>query len=233
MLVAMSDQRERPRRSVEWPVAGEGLRERKKRLTRQRLSDTATAMFLERGFDGVRVSEIARACGVSETTAFNYFPTKESLILDRWEGTSAGLRDALADRSSRPVTAVVRLLAQEIAALTGWLGAQDDFARAADEYRRFGELLHSTPSLSAHQHATTEWLIGEAAGVLAERVDARPSDPEPLIVANALIGLWRVQARSITAHLASAATPRALADAVAADVEQAARVLDTGLSDWS
>lgn len=43
----------------------EGLRERKKRLLRQRLSDTATEMFLERGFDAVRVSEIAQACGVS------------------------------------------------------------------------------------------------------------------------------------------------------------------------
>ena len=63
---------------VEWPVPpsaprGEaaeagGLRERKKRLMRQQLSDTATRMFMERGFDGVRVTEIAEACGVSEKT---------------------------------------------------------------------------------------------------------------------------------------------------------------------
>ena len=53
------------RPQVEKPEA-EGLRERKKRLMRQRLSDTATEMFLERGFDAVRVSAIAQACGVSE-----------------------------------------------------------------------------------------------------------------------------------------------------------------------
>ena len=46
----------------------EGLRERKKRLMRQQLSDTATAMFLERGFDAVRVTEVAAACGVSLAT---------------------------------------------------------------------------------------------------------------------------------------------------------------------
>ena len=40
---------------------------------------------MERGFDAVRVAEIAEACGVSEKTAFNYFPIKESLILDRLE----------------------------------------------------------------------------------------------------------------------------------------------------
>ncbi len=54
----------------------EGLRERKKRLMRQQLSDTATQMFLARGFDAVRVTQIAEACGVSEKTVFNYFPTK-------------------------------------------------------------------------------------------------------------------------------------------------------------
>ena len=39
----------------------EGLRERKKRLMRKQLSDTATAMFLERGFDAVKVAEVAEA----------------------------------------------------------------------------------------------------------------------------------------------------------------------------
>jgi len=46
-------------------VPGEGLRERKKRLTRQLISDTATTMFLERGFEEVRVAEVAAACNVS------------------------------------------------------------------------------------------------------------------------------------------------------------------------
>lgn len=60
-----------------------GLRERKKRLTRQRISGEATALFLERGFDEVAVAEVARAAGVSTMTVFNYFPRKEDLFLDR------------------------------------------------------------------------------------------------------------------------------------------------------
>ena len=50
---------------------------------RQQLSDTATDMFVQRGFDAVRVSEIAAACGVSEKTVSNYFRTKESCC---WTG---------------------------------------------------------------------------------------------------------------------------------------------------
>src|SRR6202045_3982528 len=107
------------------PDAG-GLRERKKRLMRQQLSDTATRMFLERGFDAVRVAEIAAACGVSEKTVFNYFPTKESLILDRLEATMAPLRTGLAEPGVAPVEAAMRILDAELSAMTSWLADQDD-----------------------------------------------------------------------------------------------------------
>src|SRR6202161_4744728 len=90
--------------------SSEGLRERKKRQMRRQLSDAATGLFLERGFDAVRVAEVAAACGVSEKTVFNYFPVKEALILDRLEGTMAALRDGLADRAVAPVEAVLRIL---------------------------------------------------------------------------------------------------------------------------
>jgi AcrR family transcriptional regulator len=114
-------------RTVEWPVppapgseapgAG-GLRERKKRLMRQQLSDTATRMFMERGFDGVRVTEIAEACGVSEKTVFNYFPTQESLILDRLEATMASLGSGLSDPRVPPVEAALRILDSHRASAT-------------------------------------------------------------------------------------------------------------------
>ena len=59
------------------------LRESKKKETRQRISDTATALFYVHGFEAVTVDEIAVAAKVSKMTVFNYFARKEELILDR------------------------------------------------------------------------------------------------------------------------------------------------------
>jgi AcrR family transcriptional regulator len=211
----------------------EGLRERKKRLMRQQLSDTATEMFLERGFDGVRVAEIAAACGVSEKTVFNYFPTKESLLLDRWDTTMALLRTGLAEPGVSPVEAALQILADELGAMTSWLAMQDDPARAIAAIQRFGHLTRSTPSLRAHQHDMTDRLIAVAAEILAERAGMSPDDPEPQIAATALLGLWQIQFQSLRKHLDRTCTPAQVHEAAIADVTRAARLLDTGLASFA
>lgn len=58
-----------------------GLRERKKRETWHLLMTTALDLFEERGFDNVSVAEVADKAGVSKATVFNYFDTKEDLVV--------------------------------------------------------------------------------------------------------------------------------------------------------
>jgi AcrR family transcriptional regulator len=60
-----------------------GLRERKKARTRQVIADAAARLFAERGYERVAVSDVARAAEVSEQTVYNYFQTKEQLVVDR------------------------------------------------------------------------------------------------------------------------------------------------------
>ena len=207
----------------------ESLRERKKRLMRQQLTDTATLMFMERGFDAIRVAEVAAACGVSEKTVFNYFPTKESLILDRLEGTMAGLRAGLSDSGADPVEAVLRALDGELTAMTSWLAGADDQAGAAAEMRRFGALIQASPSLRAHQSDMMDQFVAVAAGILAERSGLAADDPEPQITATALLGLWRIQFLSLSKHLDGTRTAAQVHQAVTADVLRAARLIRAGL----
>ena len=222
----------------------DGLRERKKRVMRQQLSDTATRMFLERGFDSVRVAEVADVCGVSEKTVFNYFPVKEALIMDRLEGTLAALRTGLGDRRRGPVEAVLVILARELEGMTGLPAGPGDAgpgdagagrdsgpeeAVRRQAIRRFGDLIRATPALRAYQADMMERSISVATGILAARAGLTPDDPEPQIAARALLGLWRVQADSLRKHLDHAATPARLHELVTADVRRAARVVETGL----
>jgi AcrR family transcriptional regulator len=58
----------------------EGLRARKKRLTREAIFATADRLFTERGFENVTVAEIADAANVSVKTVFTYVSGKEELI---------------------------------------------------------------------------------------------------------------------------------------------------------
>ena len=209
----------------------EGLRARKKRLMRQQLSDTATRMFVERGFDAVRVAEVAEACGVSEKTVFNYFPTKESLVLDRLEVTMASLRTGLAEPAVPPAEAALRILDRELSAMTTWLNSQDDPAEAAEAIRRFGDLIRATPSLRAYQSDMMDQFVSLAAEILAARAGMQADDPEPQIAARALLGLWHVQGESLRKHLSGA--PGQVREMVTADVRRAARLIDSGLSSFA
>jgi AcrR family transcriptional regulator len=212
---------------------GEGLRERKKRLMRQLISDTATLMFLDRGFDEVRVSEVADACGVSEKTIYNYFTTKESLLLDREEAMTRDLRRALGPHgsASSPVDAIVALITDHVRQLFDYLDDERGGPPDLSPLVRFAEMIEQTPSLRAAQRDMMDRLVEVGAEAMAARAGMNPDDPEPQIAADALLGLWRVQFRALKKYAGSDHTVAEIRELVIAEIRRAARLIDTGL--WS
>ena len=69
-----------------------GLRERKKRETREALARAGLELFVERGYDATTLADIAEVAGVSTRTIFAYFPSKEDILFASFET----MRDALA-----------------------------------------------------------------------------------------------------------------------------------------
>jgi AcrR family transcriptional regulator len=208
-----------------------GLRERKKRLLRQQLSDTATRLFIDHGFDAVRVADIAEECGVSGATVFNYFQTKEALVLDRLAATMESLPAGLTAPGVGPIEAALHLLAQELHLMTDVFSSQDDPRTAATAVLQFGDLIRATPSLRAYMSDMMDQCVSVAAGLLADRAGLSPEDPEPQIAARALLGLWHVQAESLRKHLRGNDLNRIQQD-VTEDVRRAAHLIGVGLNSF-
>ncbi|MEW9552536.1 TetR family transcriptional regulator [Nonomuraea sp. NPDC050783] len=75
-----------------------GLRERKKQETRIALSWAAIKLTVERGFDNVKVEDIAAEAGVSHRTFNNYFSSKGEAIAARHLDRAVQIADELRSR---------------------------------------------------------------------------------------------------------------------------------------
>lgn len=60
----------------------ESRRERKKRLTRQRIVLAAIRLFDEKGYEETTVAQVAEAADVDPKTFFNYFRTKDEVLFN-------------------------------------------------------------------------------------------------------------------------------------------------------
>ncbi len=205
----------------------ESLRQRRRRELRQQLSDVATQMFLEHGFDSVRVADVARACGVTEATVFNHFRSKESLLVDRWDVAIESVRSKLADLRVAPLDAMLVVLEDELAFLMSPSSDAHPHGGVAN-LRHFRKLVESTPSLIAHERAALDRMTDTTAAALAGRRECSPDDPEPWIMAAALTGLWSVLYRSLRHALATDDIPL-IRNTVCRDVRRAAATLRQGL----
>ncbi|MFD5585072.1 MULTISPECIES: TetR/AcrR family transcriptional regulator [unclassified Streptomyces] len=170
----------------------EGLRERKKRQTRQYISDVATGLFLERGFDAVTVAEIADAANVSVNTVYNYFPAKEDLFLDR----SAGVVDRLArwvrgrDVGESAARAVLRELREEVEAVSPRVGLMEG-------YSRFMRVIHEAPTLRSRLWMLQQDSHDNLRAALADETGAAAGDPLPDLMAGQICWIYETVFASI------------------------------------
>lgn len=203
-----------------------GLRERKKQRTSELVSQTATALFLRHGFDNVSVADVAAAAEVSKKTVFNYFPTKEDLVLFR-------IRDhtdepARVVRAREPGESPVAALRRHF--LAG-LAERDPFTGLADgeEFLAYQSMVMSTPSLKLR--LMEQWLNSEA--TLAEALAEALGEPSDGIVPSAVAGQITAVQRTLVVRnlerILAGATPDDVHAECAAEAEVAFGLLEKNL----
>ncbi|MFE2373123.1 TetR/AcrR family transcriptional regulator [Streptomyces sp. NPDC059398] len=180
----------------------EGLRERKKRRTRQYISDVATGLFLERGFDAVTVAEVAEAAEVSVNTVYNYFPAKEDLFLDR----SKGVVDRLAryvrgrDRGESAAGAVLRELRDQVTAVSPTVGL-------IEGYDRFLRVVQEAHTLRSRMWHIQQESLANVETALREETGAAVSDTLPTLMAGQLSWIQSTLMEWIGGELVSGRAP--------------------------
>jgi AcrR family transcriptional regulator len=206
-------------------TVSEGLRERKKRETREAIASAAMGLFVARGFDAVTVADVGRAAGVSEKTVFNYFPAKEDLVLHGGVERLEALVEAIRTRPSG--TSLVAPFREHTMSFI-------DQVRSGPV-----ESIVAVPRLVAGSKGLRERLFlaweQEAAllaPVIAEQAGEREDDLVPAVVARTLAWTHRLVFRSAFRRLLEGEDQRA----VAADLREQARdaydLLERGLAGY-
>ncbi|MEU8683579.1 TetR/AcrR family transcriptional regulator [Streptomyces sp. NPDC048611] len=168
-----------------------GLRERKKRRTRDALIRAALELFTEQGYEATTIDEIAEAVNVSQRTYFRYFANKEDVAFAVQEMVEARFVEELLARPA----AEAPLTALRTAVTTAW----DDIAGTIESvipvelYIRSFRMIESTPALIAAHLRRSSGLEEEIARLIARRegldVD---TDPRPRVLVAAFGGVMRV-----------------------------------------
>ena len=187
-----------------------GLRDVKKARTRAHISEVATALFLQRGFDAVTITEVAEAAEVSKMTVFNHFPRKEDMLLDREPEAHALLIEAVRSRPAgvSPLRAL-RDLAVDLAE------QQHPLSGVAEHVEPLLRLVRRSPALVARGRELLGDLERVLAGLLIEATgldpDSATAEPARLEAATVIASYRIVCAGSLTRILAGTA-PHDLVD---------------------
>lgn len=158
------------------PIA-QSLRERKKQKTREAIQREATRLFQKQGYEETTIEQIAAAVEISPSTFFNYFRTKEDVVLyDAYDPMVLTLFQARP--SEEPLSESVRAVLDQ---LTGTLERDREIILARSR------LLLETPDLRAKLWSEVERAQVFFGVMLAQRTGRNADDFEFRVVAIALV----------------------------------------------
>jgi len=160
-------------------------RTRKRLVTRQAISDAATRLFMERGFDRVTIDEIAEAADVGRMTVFNHFPRKEDMFFDRGREAHDVAFEAIRSRS--PGTSPIEALGE----LAHRMADQREpaFPLFVDT-QAFVETAQASEALKARARQMRDDFIRFLAPVLAKIADRPSDDADAYLAAGLITSAW-------------------------------------------
>jgi len=159
-------------------ASGPGLRLRKRSQTKADLTEAALELFRTRGFRATSVDDIAAAAGVSRSTFFRYFGSKEGVLFARGDDVAKEMMKRLIARppSEGPLQAFEEVLVDLARERAGTYARESETA--------FNEMLRSDATLRIKSFMQTDRWIRVLADCFARRrQDDSPIGPEDRLAA--------------------------------------------------
>jgi len=158
------------------------MRERTRRLAQTELTAVAQDLFLEHGYEQTTVDQIAAAAGMSKRTFFRYFPSKDDLVIGKYDLFGDRMADALDARpDDEPVWESLRRVFDIALDYV-----QDDHQRARNDAME--AIVRSTPQLYAGYleklQRVQQLLIGRVAARIGSG-EAADGDPRAAAIVGA------------------------------------------------
>ncbi|GAB3612873.1 TetR/AcrR family transcriptional regulator [Humibacter ginsengisoli] len=151
---------------------GESLRERKRRLVRQRIIQAADELFAANGYDSVSVTDIAAHADVGRTTFFRYFGDKAEVVFAHEEDILERITQFAAAEAVAPARTAAEAVAQLRAIVVALCAYASD---NIDGYALHYELVEKHLELRAHDALKTQLIADRFAELLVGRGTSEPT----------------------------------------------------------
>ncbi|MET9240726.1 TetR/AcrR family transcriptional regulator [Nonomuraea sp. NPDC003709] len=204
----------------------EGMRERKKRETRQRIADVAMGLFMAKGFDNVTVAEVARTADVSVNTVFNYFGTKEDLFADRQDVAIDLAPQVLRERE--PGESVVGAFRRDFFDALDTRHWRYGFSQGSDVFAR---IVGEAPSLVAKLREMHEKREDALTRALADELEADADDLTPRLVATHILSTTRILTHSSVRRQLAGEQWESIEPDLRAQADKAFDLLESGIGE--
>lgn len=175
-------------------TAEPGLRERKKAQRRERILAEATRLFDRQGISATTMADIATASGISPATVFNYFGSKDSIILAMIsEGVARAYETGFIEPPAQAKSSFDHILVQMFCDVV-----RHTFQIAPPRVWRFAEsgvIRHPDTALALEYQSIETRLIGAIAKFLSayELEFTSKEQPDHLVLAQVFHDTWNAE----------------------------------------
>lgn len=150
---------------------------------RAQVSEMALDLFLENGYEQTTVDDICAVAGISRSTFFRYFPSKEDVFMSTTSAAAEELSHALRQRpDDEPPWAALRHALDPLIA---------HYAAQPERARRLAELARTTPALTPLRQQKLARFYDLCTPEIARRLGSDPgdaTDPRPRALIAAAFG---------------------------------------------